>query len=77
MPIARVPLTFDPGTSLVNKLLFSLDNFRLWSHLSCHTLTYCCPPDNKKKADYGPCFPQKRVAFLQHRLDWATEFSLL
>jgi hypothetical protein len=69
MQIARLAGACDPGISLVSKPLFFLDNLTLSSHLSCHTLAHCCPPDNKKIANYGACFPQKRVAFPQHQLD--------
>jgi hypothetical protein len=77
MPLVLVPEAFEPSISLLGILLFSLDNFMPSPHRYWHTLAHCCPPDSKKIVNYGAYFPQNRVAFPQHRFDWAANFHPL
>jgi hypothetical protein len=68
---------FDPGIALLSKSLFFLGNLTLSPHLYGHTPAQRCTPGQKKTVNHRAYFPQNRVAFPQHRVDWATEFGPL
>jgi hypothetical protein len=77
MPLVPVPEAFDPGISMVVNPLFILENLTLSTYLYGQTMVQCSPPAGENWANYGAYFPQKPVAFPQHRFAWAANFHPL